>query len=144
MHGAVMTTLSKQIQKIQILFLTILSSPFSSSTTLQISPNKIYRTSKQYFQVKSPGFPFLTHFAIFSKWNKCEKLYTQPPENCRVAKGPFINYVRVQREEGGFKKLYILLLWSGKVKSILTSICYIRNRAIKWFGRDHISFASGR
>ena len=24
------------------------------------------------------------------------------------------------------------------------SIFYIRNRAVKWFDRDHISFASGR
>ena len=51
--------------------------------------------------------------------------------------------------EGDWKYLYILLLW-GKggpnplLRNIFLVIFYTRNRAVRWFGRDHISFASGR
>ena len=63
-------------------------------------------------------------------------------------KGPFINYIRVPREGGIWKNLYILLLWAGGDQThsyviFSKSIFYIRNRAVKWFVRD-ISFASGR
>ena len=47
-----------------------------------------------------------------------------------------------------WKNLYILLLWGeGRTHSyeiFSKTIFYIRNRAVKWFGRDDISFASGR
>ena len=63
-------------------------------------------------------------------------------------KGPFINYVRVPREGGLEKSLHTLTLGrGGETHSDVIfskSIFYIRNRALKLFGRDHISFASGR
>ena len=64
-------------------------------------------------------------------------------------KGPFINYIRIPREAGGGNNLYILLLWGGGGQThsyviFSKSIFYIRNHAVKWFGRDFISFASGR
>ena len=62
-------------------------------------------------------------------------------------KGSFINYVRVPRESGLEKSLHTLTLEGGQTHSHVIfskSIFYIRNRAVKWFGRDHISFASGR
>ena len=45
----------------------------------------------------------------------------------------------------GWKNFYILVLWEGGVQThsyeiFSKSIFYIRNRAVKWFGRDHISF----
>ena len=40
------------------------------------------------------------------------------------------------------------MLWAGgqthSYVIFLKTIFYIRNRAVKWFSRDHISFASGR
>ena len=62
--------------------------------------------------------------------------------------GPFINYIRILRVGGGWKNIYILLLWGGgEAHSYVIfskSIFYISNRAVKLFGKDHISFASGR
>ena len=63
--------------------------------------------------------------------------------------GPFINYVRVSRGEGvGKISTYSYLEGEGgQIHSYVIfykSIFYIRNRAVKWFGREHISFASGR
>ena len=60
------------------------------------------------------------------------------------SKEPFMNYVRVPRE-GGLENLYILLLWEGGGQTysyviFSKSIFYIRNSAVKWFGRDRISF----
>ena len=63
-------------------------------------------------------------------------------------KGPFINYVRVPREwEVGKISTYPYFEEGGQTHSYVIfskSIFYIRNRAVKWFGRDHISFASGK
>ena len=77
-------------------------------------------------------------------------LYYRERKIRRNGKGPFINYVRVPREVGGWKNLYIPSHWRGGgvpnpfYVIFSKSIFYIRNRAVKWFGRDHISFASGR
>ena len=38
-----------------------------------------------------------------------------------IAKGPFINYVRVPRK-GGLENLYILLLWGGESNPFLSNI----------------------
>ena len=58
--------------------------------------------------------------------------------------GPFINYVRVSMGEGLEKSLHTLTFGRrGQIHSYVIfskSIFYIRNRAVKWFGRDHISF----
>ena len=57
-------------------------------------------------------------------------------------KGPFINYVRVPREGELEKSLHTLTL-EGQTHSYVIfskSIFYIRNHAVKWFGKDHISF----
>ena len=65
-----------------------------------------------------------------------------------VSWGLFINYIRVQRE-GGLEKSLHTLTWGegrGQIHSYVIfsmSIFYIRNGMVKWFGRDHISFASG-
>ena len=69
--------------------------------------------------------------------------------NGMQAKGSFINYVRVPREVGGLEKSLhtVTLGGGGQTQSYVIfskSIFYIRNRVVKWFGRDHISFASGR
>ena len=60
-----------------------------------------------------------------------------------VCKGPFINYVRVPREGGLEKSLHTLTLRGrGQTHSYVIffrSIFYIRNRAVKWFGKN-ISF----
>ena len=57
----------------------------------------------------------------------------------------YFNYVR---EEGRLEKsLHTLTLGGRQIHSYVIfskSIFHIRNRAVKWFGRDHISFASGR
>jgi hypothetical protein len=59
-------------------------------------------------------------------------------------KGPFINYVSVSRGRGGGKiSTYSYLGEGGQTYSYVIfskSIFYIRNRAVKCFGRDHISF----
>ena len=51
-------------------------------------------------------------------------------------------------EEGLEKSLHTLTLGGGGKTHFYVifskSIFYIRNRAVKWFGRDHVSFASGR
>ena len=55
-------------------------------------------------------------------------------------KGPFINYVRVSRE-GGVGKISTYSYFGGATHSYVIfskSIFYIRNRAVKWFGKDHI------
>ena len=60
--------------------------------------------------------------------------------------GPFINYVRVSRGEGFEKSLHTLTLGGRGSNPFLRNIfqvdilCYIRNSAVKWFGRDNISF----
>ena len=68
--------------------------------------------------------------------------------NDKKVKGPLINYVRVPREGGLEKPQHTLTLGrGGQTHSYVIfskSIFYIRNRAVKWFGRDHISFAYGR
>ena len=61
--------------------------------------------------------------------------------------GSFISYVRVPRE--GLEKSLHTLTWGGGSQThsyviFSKSIFYIRNRAVKWFGKDHISFASER
>ena len=66
--------------------------------------------------------------------------------------GPFINYVRVPREGrgGGIGKIFTYSYFreeGGQIHSYIIfskSIFYIKNCTAKWFGRDHISFASGR
>ena len=61
------------------------------------------------------------------------------------AKGPVINYLRVQRE-GVVGKISTYSYFGGRggqTNSYLIFsklIFYIINRAVKWFGRDHISF----
>ena len=58
-----------------------------------------------------------------------------------------MNYVRVMREGGLEKSLQTLTLGRGSTHSSVMfskSIFCIRNRAVKGFGKDHISFASGR
>ena len=56
--------------------------------------------------------------------------------------GAFINYVRAPNEGGGWKNLYIILIWGRGSNPFLgnfpNSIFYIRNHAVKHFGRDHI------
>ena len=61
-----------------------------------------------------------------------------------MALGPFINYVRVS-DGGGVGKIstYSYFGEEGQTHSYVMfskSIFYIRNRVVKWFGRDHISF----
>jgi hypothetical protein len=69
-------------------------------------------------------------------------------ESSMSCKGPFINYVRLPREEGLEKSLHTLTLGGRGSNPFLRNIFqvdfYIINRAVKWFGRDHISFAPGR
>ena len=59
-----------------------------------------------------------------------------------VPTGSFINYVRVPREEEvGKISTYSYLKEGGQTHSYVIfskSIFVIRNRAVKWFGRDHI------
>ena len=62
---------------------------------------------------------------------------------------PFVNYVKVPREKGGGleRSLHTLTLGRGGQTHphvIFSKSIYIRNRAVKWFGRDDISFAFGR
>ena len=52
-----------------------------------------------------------------------------------VGKISTYSYFEEGFEEGGQTHSYVIFS---------KSIFYIRNRAVKWFGRDHISFASGR
>ena len=64
-------------------------------------------------------------------------------------KEKLINYVMVPREGGGVGKIctYPYLGEEGQTHSYVIfskSIFYIRNRVVQWFGRDHVSFASGR
>ena len=60
------------------------------------------------------------------------------------SKGAFINYLRVPRERGGgVGKISTYSYFGGRgsnpfVRNIFQAD--IRNRAVKWFGRDHISF----
>ena len=69
-----------------------------------------------------------------------------------IGKGPFINYVMVPKEGELEKSLHTLTLTMGRGGGSQThsyvifskSIFYIRTRTVKWFGRNHISFASGR
>ena len=61
------------------------------------------------------------------------------------AKGPFINYVRVSRGGEGLEKSLHTSTWGGGGQThsyVIFSkwIFYISNRAVKWFGRDHVSF----
>ena len=61
-----------------------------------------------------------------------------------ILSGTFIIYLRVPKEGRGLEKsLHTLTLGRGQTHSYVIfskSIFYIRNRAVKWFGRDHISF----
>ena len=61
------------------------------------------------------------------------------------SKGPFINYVRVPREGETLEKSLLTLTLGGRGQThsyviFSKSIFYIRSQAVKWFGRDHISF----
>ena len=62
------------------------------------------------------------------------------------SKGPFNNYARVMREGGVGKISTYAYFFLGKGSQTYSygifskSIFYIRNRGVKLFGRDHISF----
>ena len=65
----------------------------------------------------------------------------------KYIRGHSLITLRVSTGEGLEKKLHTLTLRGGHAHSYVIfskSIFYIRNRAVKWFGRDYISFASGR
>ena len=68
---------------------------------------------------------------------------------CSRGKGPFNNYLSVPREEEVGKISTYSYFGGGEGQTLSyvifsNSKFYIRNSAVKWFGRDHISFASGR
>ena len=72
-----------------------------------------------------------------------KKLYSA---SLPVYKGPFINYLKASRGEELKKSLHTLTLRGGgrdQINSYVIfskPIFYIRNRAVKWFSGDHISF----
>ena len=78
------------------------------------------------------------------KPNKNLLFYIESAMSYFLSLGPFINYVKIPRE-GEVGKISTHSYFGEEVKPYLTYIlqsqyCVIRNCAVKWFGRDHISF----